>query len=166
MCTNLPKLGTGELLKVSESVSCWETVKNPVNEASGDGRMCEKRKIRDSYSFSLYNGERGSENCLARKLLEKAKSSPKKFVLPSKSIHSARAIIPNKRFTERMEGSLKKRSSEEHEMMKKSHHKSGSYHKVPLPLEKGYLGIQGNYLSVFHFKPVLHYVMLFKVRQE
>merc|ERR1712071_602526 len=66
--TNLPSLGTGDLPRDSESVSCRETVKNPVNEISGDGHTCERRKIRDSYSYSLFNGERGSENCLARKL--------------------------------------------------------------------------------------------------
>jgi len=120
-------------------------VKSLVNGKSGNGRTCERRKIRDSYSYSLFNGERGSENCLARKLLEKAKLSPKKFVLPSKSVHSARAIIPNKRFTERMEGSVKKRSSAEREMVKKSHHKSGNHRRLPLSLDKGYLGIQGNY---------------------
>lgn len=59
-------------------------------------------------THTLHNG--GNENRLARKLLEKAKS-PKRFVLPSKSVHSSRPIIPNKRFLEGMDAVRRRKCS-------------------------------------------------------
>jgi len=96
----------------SQSVNHRDNGKTLVND-SADG--CDKKVGRNwSNLYSSYNG--GNES-LARKLLEKAKSSPKKFV--------------------------KKRLRDEAEMMKKTQrHKSRDFHRLPLPSDKGCLGLQ------------------------
>ena len=103
-----------------------------------------------SSPHNVQNGS-GAENRLARKLLEKAKS-PKKFVLPTKSAHSCRPIIPNKRFLEEVSDVCRKKPSEERELQSKPHLRADLFRKLQSAASDVGLNNQGN----FHHLPLYY----------
>ena len=100
--------GTVEL--ANTHVLCSGNLSRPIADSDSleqvDNRVDSAVLPKQSPAKSVLNSER-NESRLARKLLEKAKS-PKKFVLPPKSVHSSRPIIPNKRFLQNMEAVRRK----------------------------------------------------------